>query len=62
MKDIQKVYDFEVEEDHCYFANGILVSNSDAFRMFAIGAKSIGFTGSKDASSDYEAIAAYFRR
>jgi hypothetical protein len=33
----QKVYDFEVEEDHCYYANGILVSNSDAMRTLATG-------------------------
>lgn len=32
----QKVYDFEVEDDHCYYANGILVSNSDAFRYCAM--------------------------
>ncbi len=35
----QKVYDFEVETDHCYYANGILVSNSDAFRYMAIAIK-----------------------
>ena len=27
-----KVYDFTVENDHCYFANDLLVSNSDGFR------------------------------
>lgn len=32
----QKVYDFEVEEDHCYYANGILVSNSDAWRYMGV--------------------------
>ena len=32
----QKVYDFEVEDDHCYYANGILVSNSDAFRYLSV--------------------------
>ena len=31
------VYDLEVEEDHCYYANGFLVSNSDALRYLAIG-------------------------
>lgn len=31
LESAQKVYDFEVEDDHCYYANGILVSNSDAF-------------------------------
>lgn len=35
----QKVYDFEVEGDHCYYANGILVSNSDALRYMAIAIK-----------------------
>jgi hypothetical protein len=29
------VYDLTVEHEHCYFANGFLVSNSDAFRQFA---------------------------
>ncbi len=37
LQESQKVYDFEVEDDHCYYANGILVSNSDAFRMMAVG-------------------------
>ena len=27
------VYNLTVEKDHCYYANGILVSNSDAFRI-----------------------------
>jgi hypothetical protein len=27
-----RVYDFTVENDHCYFANDLLVSNSDGFR------------------------------
>lgn len=26
-----EVYDLTVEHDHCYYANGVLVSNSDAF-------------------------------
>lgn len=34
-----KVYDLEVEGDHCYYANGILVSNSDAARYMAIAIK-----------------------
>ena len=37
----QKVYDFEVEDDHCYYANGLLVSNSDAFRTLATGMQMI---------------------
>jgi hypothetical protein len=31
------VYDLTVDIDHCYYANGVLVSNSDAFRYFAVG-------------------------
>jgi hypothetical protein len=31
------VYDLTVEKHHCYVANGILVSNSDAFRYLAVG-------------------------
>lgn len=30
------VYDLTVEKDHCYLANGILVSNSDAARYMAV--------------------------
>ena len=29
----QSVYDITVERDHCYVANGMLVSNSDAFGL-----------------------------
>lgn len=36
------VYDFEVEHDHCYYANGLLVSNSDAFRYAIAGVKKFG--------------------
>lgn len=32
----QNVYDLTVECDKCYYAQGFLVSNSDAFRMLAI--------------------------
>jgi phage terminase large subunit len=35
------VYDLTVEKHHCYFANGLLVSNSDAFRYFAVSFKDI---------------------
>jgi len=31
-----EVYDLEVEKDHCYFANNILVSNCDAFRYLVL--------------------------
>jgi phage terminase large subunit len=30
------VYDLEIEDDHCYFANGLLVSNCDAARYMAV--------------------------
>jgi phage terminase large subunit len=36
------VYDLTIEHDHCYFANGMLVSNSDSFGMMAIVFESIG--------------------
>lgn len=36
------VYDITVEEDHCYYANGILVSNSDSFRYLAVGLEHVG--------------------
>ena len=29
----ETVYDLTVEKHHCYFANGVLVSNSDAFGL-----------------------------
>ena len=37
--EIQPVYDLTVERDQCYYANGILVSNSDSFRYLAIAYK-----------------------
>ena len=33
----RKVFDIEVEYDHCYYANGLLVSNSDALRYLVVG-------------------------
>jgi hypothetical protein len=33
------VYDLTIENHACYQANGVLVSNSDAFRTFAVGYK-----------------------
>ena len=33
----QLVFDLTVEKHHCYWANGLLVSNSDAFRYLAQG-------------------------
>ena len=32
----REVYDLTIEDDHCYYANGYLVSNSDALRMLAV--------------------------
>ena len=34
LRDPVPVYDLTVEGDHCYFANGVLVSNCDALRTF----------------------------
>lgn len=42
LREEQKVFDIEVEDDHCYFANNILVSNSDAFRYLV---QSLGYIG-----------------
>lgn len=37
IEDLNKeVYDLSVEKHHCYLANGILVSNCDAFRYLAV--------------------------
>lgn len=36
------VYDLTVPHHHCYYANGMLVSNSDAFRYLTIGARGAG--------------------
>lgn len=33
----REVFDIEVEDDHCYYANGLLVSNSDAMRYLCVG-------------------------
>ena len=35
------VYDLTVEKHHCYLANGLLVSNSDAFRYLGVVAESL---------------------
>jgi hypothetical protein len=32
----KEVYDLTIEHDHCYYANGCLVSNSDAFRYMCV--------------------------
>jgi hypothetical protein len=33
------VYDLTVEREHCYLANGLLVSNSDSFRYLSLSWK-----------------------
>jgi intein/homing endonuclease len=54
------VYDIEVEHDHCYYANGILVSNSDAFRYLAIGLKAIEKRDGRGADEDIKAVNRYY--
>lgn len=56
----QKVYDIEVEKDHCYFANGLLVSNSDAFRYLAVGLKGMESTTSGSVQNDLKAVNRYY--
>ena len=53
--DVLKVY--YDEPCHDKWSHG-----SDAARMFAVGAKAIGFYNDKDPRSEYDAIAAYFGR
>ena len=36
LKESQPTYDLTIDGHHCYIANGILVSNSDAFRIFGM--------------------------
>lgn len=36
------VFDLTVEKHHCYLANGLLVSNSDAWLNLAVGLKKAG--------------------
>lgn len=55
----QKVYDIEVEDDHCYYANGFLVSNSDAMRYLCAGYQKIQGSGTCD--DDIKAINSYFQ-
>ncbi|MFA5135680.1 MAG: hypothetical protein WC505_07915 [Patescibacteria group bacterium] len=43
------VYDLTVRKHHCYFANGILVSNSDAFGMVAVAYDKIANTTKRKA-------------
>lgn len=37
----KEVWDLSIEEDHCYYANGYLVSNSDAMRYLCVGLSKI---------------------
>ena len=54
----QKVYDIEIEDDHCYFANGFLVSNSDAMRYLCAGYHLVGDGGSVE--NDFKAMRSYW--
>jgi hypothetical protein len=54
----QEVYDIEVEDDHCYFANGFLVSNSDAMRYLCAGYTKV--SDDADPDSDFAAIRSYW--
>lgn len=56
----QKVYDIEVEGDHCYYANGLLVSNSDAFRYLAVGLKGLERKDNSSADNDLRAVNRYY--
>lgn len=56
---LNSVYDLTIETDHCYYANGYLVSNSDALRYLAVGMNAIN-KKSKSIENDYEAIRKYF--
>ena len=53
------VYDIEVEKDHCYFANGILVSNSHYSDAFCYTCQAINhletITGRPDALAKHRA-------
>lgn len=54
----QKVYDFRVHRDHCYYANGILVSNSDSLRYSCVSIKN-DLCGSADTMNDEKADQLY---
>ena len=56
----QYVYDIEVEHDHCYYANGILVSNSDAFRYLAVGLKGLEISTKGSVENDLKAVNKYW--
>lgn len=50
----RKVYDLTVEKDHCYFANGLLVSNSDSFRYLSLGHREKGMAVPKYDSNKWD--------
>jgi hypothetical protein len=55
-----EVYDIEVEDDHCYFANGFLVSNSDygdSFQYLAQAVKHLELTGDNKGALERHKIA-----
>jgi hypothetical protein len=60
LQEPQEVYDLEIEADHCYYANGFLVSNSDAFRYLAVGLKGLERKDSGSADNDLKAVNRYY--
>jgi hypothetical protein len=60
----ERVYDIEVEHDNCYYANNILVSNSDSFRYLAVGLKKFGSSlrGNRMTKEEVEAKSRYYSR
>ena len=52
------MYDLTVEKQHCYLANGLLVSNSDCYRYIALCAEQMTNEdeGSMAAVARYEAL------
>ena len=60
LQEQQEVYDLEVEGDHCYYANGFLVSNSDAFRYLAVGLKGLERKDGRSVEEDQKAVNRYY--
>lgn len=64
---LQEVYDIEIEDDHCYYANGFLVSNSnyaDSFRYLSQAVSHIEtVSGTKGALEKHKiAVESRYRR
>jgi hypothetical protein len=60
LQEPQEVYDLEIEDDHCYYANGFLVSNSDAFRYLAVGLKTMQARDGRKPDDDIKAVNKYY--